>query len=61
MKDLGKTKYCLGLEIEHKSDGIHIHQSAYIEKIMKRFNMDNAHPLSTHMIVITLDPKKDPF
>ena len=37
MKDLGKTKYCLGLEIEHKSDGILIHQSAYIEKILKRF------------------------
>ena len=32
MKDLGKTKYCLGLEIEHKSDGILIHQSAYIER-----------------------------
>ena len=36
MKDLGKTKYCLGLEIEHKSDRILIHQSAYIEKILKR-------------------------
>ena len=48
MKDLGKTKYCLGLEIEHKSNGILIHQSAYIKKILKRFNMDNAHPLSTH-------------
>ena len=23
MKDLGKTKYCLGLQIEHKSNGIH--------------------------------------
>ena len=61
MKDLGKTIYCLGLEIEHKSDGILIHQSAYIEKILKRFNMDNAHPLSTLMIVRTIDPKKDPF
>ncbi|KAK1571786.1 hypothetical protein Q3G72_022923 [Acer saccharum] len=61
MKDLGKTKYCLGLEIECKSDGILIHQSAYIEKILKRFNMDNAHPLSTLMVVRNLDPKKDPF
>ena len=61
MKDLGKTKYCLGLEIEHKSDGILIHQSAYVEKILKRFHMDNAQPLSTHMIIRTLDPKRDPF
>ena len=61
MKDLGKTKCCLGLEIEHKSNGILIHQSTYIEKIMKKFNMDNAHPLSTPMIVRNLDPKKDPF
>ena len=61
MKDLRKTKYCLGLEIEHKSDGILIHQTVYIEKILKRFNMDNAHPLSTPMIVRTLDPKKDSF
>ena len=33
MKDLGKTKYCLGLQIEHKTNGVFIHQSAYIEKI----------------------------
>ena len=29
MKDLGKTKYCLGLQIEHCSNGILIHQSTY--------------------------------
>ena len=61
MKDLGKTKYCLGLEIEHRSNGVLIHQSAYIEKFLKRFHMDNAHPLSTPMVVRTLDPKRDPF
>ena len=32
MKDLGKTKYCLGLKIKHKSDGILIHQSTYVKK-----------------------------
>ncbi|KAL5809036.1 hypothetical protein ACOSQ3_029727 [Xanthoceras sorbifolium] len=61
MKDLGKTKYCLGLEIEHTPNGILVHQSAYVEKILKRFNMDNAHPLGTPMVVRSLDPKKDPF
>ena len=32
MKDLGKTKYCLGLQIEHCSDGVLIHQSTYTKK-----------------------------
>ena len=27
MKDLGKTKYCLGLRIEHCSNDVLIHQS----------------------------------
>ncbi|XP_021809139.1 uncharacterized protein LOC110752729 [Prunus avium] len=61
MKDLGKTKYCLGLQIEHHPNGILVHQSAYIEKILKRFYMDNAHPLSTPMVGHPLDTNKDPF
>ena len=35
MKDLGKTKYCPGLQIEHYSNGILVHQSTYIEKVLK--------------------------
>ena len=35
MKDLGKTRYCLGLQIEYYSNGILIHQSTYIEKVLK--------------------------
>jgi len=31
MKDLGKTKFCLGLQIEHLADGIFIYQTTYIE------------------------------
>ena len=61
MKDLRKTKFCLGLQIEHLSDGIFVHQSTYTEKILNRFYMDKAHPLSTPMIVRSLDVKKDPF
>ena len=34
-KDLGKTKYCPGLQIEHYSNGILVHQSTYIEKVLK--------------------------
>ena len=61
MKDIGKTKYCLGLQIEHCASGVLVHQSAYIEKILKRFGMDKAYPLSTPMVVHSLDIKKDPF
>ena len=32
MKDLGKTKFCLGLQIEHTSKGILVHQPAYTKK-----------------------------
>ncbi|KAB2634611.1 hypothetical protein D8674_038086 [Pyrus ussuriensis x Pyrus communis] len=61
MKDLGKTKLCLGLQIKHCASGILVHQLAYIEKILKRFGMDKAYPLSTPMVVRSLDIKKDPF
>ena len=61
VKDLGKTKLCLGLHLEHKANGIIIHQSSYIERLLKRFNMNKAHPLSTPMVVKSLDPQKDQF
>ena len=61
MKDLGKTKYCLGLQIKHLPNGILVHQAAYTEKVLKHFSMEKAHPLSTPMVVKTLDVKKDPF
>ena len=36
MKDLGKTRFCLGLELEHRETGILIHQSAYVQKMFRR-------------------------
>ena len=61
MKDLGKTRYCLGLQIEYFSNGIFVHQSTYTEKVLKRFYMDKAHPLNSPMIVRSLEVDKDPF
>ena len=61
MKDLGKTKFCLGLQIEHFPTRVLVHQSAYTKKILKRFYMDKAHPLSSPMIVHSFDVKNDPF
>ncbi|GJS95796.1 hypothetical protein Tco_0802764 [Tanacetum coccineum] len=61
MKDLGKTKYCLGLQIEHMHNGIIIRQSNYTEKLLKLFNMDKAKPLSTPMVGRSLNVDNDPF
>ncbi|RVW71587.1 Copia protein [Vitis vinifera] len=61
MKDLGKTKFCLGLQIEHFPNGVLVHQSTYIKKVLKRFYMDKAHPLSSPMVVRSLDVKKTHF
>ena len=35
MKDLGKTKFCLGLQIEHLKNGILVHQETYTEMFSK--------------------------
>ena len=61
MKDLIKTKFCLKLQIEHLPTGILVHQSAYTKKILKHFYMNEAHPLTSPMVVRSLDVKKDPF
>jgi Reverse transcriptase (RNA-dependent DNA polymerase) len=59
MKYLGVTKLCLGLQIEHYHNSIFVHQSNYIHKMLKCFNMDKSHPLSTPMVVRSLNVKKD--
>ncbi|KAM1739034.1 hypothetical protein ACFX11_014795 [Malus domestica] len=61
MKDLNKTRYCLGFKIKHCSDGILVHQSNYTQKVLRRFNEDKAKPSSTPMVIRTLDAKRDPF
>jgi hypothetical protein len=61
MKDLGKTRFCLGLQIEHLPKGILVPQLTYTKKVLERFNMIKAHPLRTPMVVRSLDKNKDPF
>jgi hypothetical protein len=51
MKVLGKTSYCLGLQVRHFADGsILLHQHAYIMKLLRALNMENANALSSPMI-----------
>ena len=61
MKDLGKTKYCLGLQLEHLLLRILVHQSAYIQKILEKFNMNKSYPSKTPMVVRSLEMEKDQF
>jgi len=55
MKDLGKTTYCLGLQLEHTPEGVLLHQSNYTKKVLERFNMHEAYPLRSPMVVRSLD------
>lgn len=59
IKHLGKTRYCLGLLIDYKTNEALIYQFIYVEKILKHFSMDNAHMPSTPIVVMSLDPKKN--
>ena len=61
MKDFGKTNFFFGLQIKHFPTGILVHQSAYTKKILKHFYMNEAHPLTSPMVVRSLDVKKRPI
>lgn len=51
VKDRGKAKYCLGLEI-HQSPGIiTVKQTSYLREIIKRFKMEDANAVSTPLPV----------
>ena len=49
MKDLGAAKKILGMEItrERHSGKLYLSQKGYIEKVLRRFNMHDAKPVST--------------
>ena len=61
MKDLGKTKFCPGLQIKHFPIRVLVYQSAYTKKILKHFYLDKTHLLSSPMIVCSLDMKMTNF
>ena len=49
MKDLGAAKEILGMRItrDRKNHKLTLSQNEYIQKVLKRFNMQNAKPVST--------------
>jgi hypothetical protein len=51
MKFLGPTVFCLGLQVYHvPTGGILLHQQAYVNKVLKAFQMDQANSLAAPMI-----------
>ncbi|KAK2982084.1 hypothetical protein RJ640_003209 [Escallonia rubra] len=52
MKDLGEAYYVIGIEIHRdRSRGIlGLSQKAYIDKVLKRFNMHNCTPTVAHVV-----------
>jgi hypothetical protein len=61
MKDLDKTKFCLGLQLEHLQTGILVHQSAYVQKVWERFNMDKTYAFRTSIVLRALEKEADQF
>ncbi|GJZ65888.1 zinc finger, CCHC-type containing protein [Tanacetum coccineum] len=49
MKDMREADVILIIRIKHKSNGIAISQSYYIEKVFKKFNYFDCTPVSTPM------------
>ncbi|GKF14206.1 hypothetical protein Tco_0055668, partial [Tanacetum coccineum] len=45
----GEADVILGIRIKHRSNGISISQSHYIEKVLKKFNYFDCTPVSTPM------------
>ena len=61
MKDLGNTTFCIGIQLAYITGGVIFHQTTYVKKMLEKFQMDKSHPVSTPMVVRTLDIKNDPL
>ena len=55
MKDLGAAKHILGMQISRDWNArtLILSQKEYIEKVLKRFSMNKAKPVSTPLVVAT--------
>ena len=46
-KDLGQPEYIIGMHVGRTRTGITLNQELYINTLLRRFNMENAHPCNT--------------
>lgn len=49
LKDLGESKYFLGIELHRDSRGLHLRQQKYIADLLEKTKMASAKPVSTPM------------
>ena len=61
MKVFGKTKFSLDQQIKHFPTRVSVHQSTYIKKTLKYFNIDKTYPLSSLMAFQPFHMKNDSF
>jgi hypothetical protein len=61
IKDLGRTKFLLRLQLDHLHTGILVHQFVFVQKILKKFNIDKVYSARTPMIVRALEKDTDSF
>ena len=59
VKDLGKPKYRLLLQLEHLHSYIVVYYVVYIHNILEKFIVDKSYPSITLMVVHSLDVEKD--
>eukprot|EP00253_Pinus_taeda_P025547 PITA_25547 len=50
MSLLGEMTYFLGLQFQKKEDGILLSQTKYLKQILKKYGMEDAKPICTHMV-----------
>ena len=49
MKELGELKHFLGLEVDHRKEGLFLCQQKYTRDILQKFGMLECKPTSTPM------------
>lgn len=47
IKDLGKVKFCLGIEFNQNKNGIKMSQEKYVNEILEKFEMSDSKPVTT--------------
>ncbi|KAJ1519010.1 hypothetical protein ONE63_011389 [Megalurothrips usitatus] len=47
VKDLGEATECLGMRVSRVKNGFKLDQRRYAEEVLRRFDMDQAYPVST--------------
>ena len=49
MSIIGEPKFILRQQIKHTNTGIHIHQTKYLKELLKKFKLEDAKEMKSHM------------